>query len=119
MPADPQNIIAMLEQELEGGWPEWLKEVVNDIIKILEKLIIGCDAYGVWGSRTKNGYLYSSRNLDWNTNTGIDQWKLVTIFHITDRNIHRWLESPTQLWDLPMDWVPWLVLVILGLLSVK
>lgn len=84
MPADTTNIIAMLEQELEGNWPEWLKSIVNYIIKLLEKYITGCDAYGVWGSRTKNGLLYSSRNLDWKKNTGIDRFKLVTFFTITD-----------------------------------
>jgi len=84
MPADSQNIIAMLEQELEGDWPDWLKETVNEVIKLLEKYIHGCDAYGVWGPRTKGGFLYSSRNLDWNTNTGIDKYKLVTFYHITD-----------------------------------
>jgi hypothetical protein len=74
----------MLEQELEGNWPDWLKTVVNYIIKLLEKLVHSCDAYGVWGSRTQGGLLYSSRNLDWNQNTGIDKWKLVTFFHIKD-----------------------------------
>jgi hypothetical protein len=34
MPADPQNIVAMLEQELEKGWPWWLKDAVNDLIKV-------------------------------------------------------------------------------------
>lgn len=41
--------------------------------------IIGCDAYAVWGSRTK-GPVRSSRNLDWQTNTGIDEYKLITVF---------------------------------------
>jgi len=64
-----------------------LKAVINDIIKLLEKLVSGCDAYGVWGSRTKSGLLYSSRNLDWNTNTGIDQYKLVVVYHIDDEKV--------------------------------
>lgn len=84
LPADSQNIIAMLEQELEQDWPQWLKIVVNDIVKLLEKIVKGCDAYGVWGPRTKGGYLYSSRNLDWNKNTGIDKYKLVTFYHLDD-----------------------------------
>merc|ERR1712000_68580 len=84
MPADPQNIIAMLEQELEKGWPQWLKDAVNEIIKLLEKLVHSCDAYGVWGKRTAKRHLYSSRNLDFNSNTGINRYKLVTNYHITD-----------------------------------
>jgi hypothetical protein len=86
MPADPQNIVAMLEQELEpASWPWWLREGVNDIIAILEKIKWGCDAYGVWGTRTVNGQLFSSRNLDWNSNTGLDAYKLV--IHIEVDNV--------------------------------
>lgn len=84
MPADTENIIAMLEEEFEGNWPEWLKVIINYLIKLLEKLLHSCDAYGVWGSRTKGGLLFSSRNLDWKSNTGIDKWKLITFFSITD-----------------------------------
>lgn len=80
MPADPPNIVAMLEQELEpASWPLWLKEAINEVISILEKIVAGCDAYAVWGSRT-NGPVRSSRNLDWQKNTGIDKFKLITVF---------------------------------------
>ncbi len=86
MPADPANIVAMLEQELEpASWPWWLREGINDIIAILEKIKWGCDAYGVWGSRTVHGQLFSSRNLDWNSNTGLDAYKLV--IHIEVDNV--------------------------------
>jgi len=61
-----------------------LRAIINTVIKILEKIIGKCDAYGVWGSRTKGGLLYSTRNLDWNTNTGIDMYKLVTVYTIDD-----------------------------------
>lgn len=84
MPADEVNIVSMLEQELEAGWPEWLKEVVNEIIKLLLHLKHHCDAYGVWGSRTQDGLLYSSRNLDYEPDTGINRHKLVTFYHIND-----------------------------------
>lgn len=83
MPADPVNIVAMLEEELEpASWPWWLKDGVNELVKLLEKLLFGCDAYGVWGSRTRGGLVYSSRNLDWNTNTGIDAYKLVVLYKL-------------------------------------
>lgn len=85
MPADPQNIIAMLEQELEQGLPPWLKAIINEIIKLLEKAILHtCDAYGVWGTRTVGGRLYTSRNLDYQSNTGINRYKLVSFFQIDD-----------------------------------
>lgn len=83
MPADPVNIIAMLEEDIEpSNWPSWLKDAINDIIKILEKIKHGCDSYGVWGSRTQSQLLFTSRNLDWNTNTGIDGYKAVIIYEI-------------------------------------
>lgn len=42
MPADPPNIVAMLEEELEpASWPHWLKEAINDVISILEKIVAG------------------------------------------------------------------------------
>lgn len=86
MPADTVNIISMLEEELEKDWPLWLRVSVNEIIRLLEKILSGCDAFGVWGSRTKNGLLFSSRNLDWNKDTGINKYKLVSFFHIQEKN---------------------------------
>ena len=44
----------------------------------------GCDAFAAWGSRTAGGRLFSSRNLDWNKDTGIAAHKLVTVFHPDD-----------------------------------
>lgn len=83
LPADPINIQHMLENEFEQGWPDWLKGAVNDLIRILERIIHTCDAYGVWGSRTsENGAVFSSRNLDYQSNTGINRHKLVVVYHI-------------------------------------
>ena len=87
MPADAQNIMSALLWELqthEEGLPAWLRHLLNDIIKALEKLIHGCDAMGVWGPRTTNGRLYTSRNLDFNANSGIDAHKLITLFDIDE-----------------------------------
>jgi hypothetical protein len=84
MPADAPNIISALERELERGWPTWLRTLVNDVIKILEKFVHTCDAYGVWGSRTQTGRLYTSRNLDYNANTGINKYKLLQIYDIAE-----------------------------------
>jgi hypothetical protein len=83
MPADTVNIIDMLEQELEKDWPVWLRVSINELIRLIEKILSGCDAFGVWGSRTKGALLYSSRNLDWNKDTGINKYKLVTFYHVS------------------------------------
>jgi len=41
-----------------------------------------CSMFGVWGSRTKNGQLFTGRNLDWEADTGVAKNKLVTVYHI-------------------------------------
>jgi len=40
--------------------------------------------YGVWGSRTEGGSLFSGRNLDWDQDTGINKYKTVTIWNPND-----------------------------------
>jgi hypothetical protein len=40
-----------------------------------------CSMFGVWGSRTQLGKLYTGRNLDWLKDTGISKYKLVTVHH--------------------------------------
>lgn len=40
-----------------------------------------CSMFGVWGSRTSDGQLYTGRNLDWVPQTGFSKNKLVTIYH--------------------------------------
>lgn len=41
-----------------------------------------CSNWGAWGSRTVNGELYTARNLDWMANTGIADFKLLTVYHL-------------------------------------
>lgn len=86
LPADPQNIITMLQHELEKGVSPAVALLLNAVIDRLDKCSWcdldadsgrsrlptspRCDAFGVWGSRTRNGRLFSSRNLDWKKDTG-------------------------------------------------
>ena len=41
-----------------------------------------CDFLAAWGSRTEDGRLISTRNLDWDKDTGISKLKLVTVYDI-------------------------------------
>ena len=34
----------------------------------------------MWGNRTTNGEVYTGRNLDWLTDTGVNEFKLVTVY---------------------------------------
>lgn len=60
----------------------------------LHKIAIKCSFFAVWGSRTLNGQLYSSRNLDWTSDSGINKNKLITIFNITNTIPHATLGFP-------------------------
>jgi hypothetical protein len=53
-----------------------------------------CSFFGVWGSRTEKGELYTMRNLDWASNTGINLNKLIIVFNITDTIPHAVLGFP-------------------------
>ena len=95
LPADPQNIITMLQHELEKGVSPAVARLLNAVIDRLDhcswcdrteedgrvRLPTSprCDAFGVWGSRTQNGRLFSSRNLDWKKDTGISRCSLTYI----------------------------------------
>ena len=102
MPADTKNLITLLEQELEKGLPQWEQALLNKIINHLDgctwcdggptrfphrkrlPTAPRCDAFATWGSRAKGGRLFSSRNLDWTSNTGAAASKLITVFDIID-----------------------------------
>merc|ERR1712232_199915 len=47
-----------------------------------------CSMFGVFGSRTENGELYSARNLDWASDLGLNQYKCVQIWHPEDSYEH-------------------------------
>jgi len=109
LPADPQNIITMLEEELERNISPEVRKLLNEIINALDKcswcdnigsdrnggstrlripLAPGCDSFAVWGSRTASTNLFSSRNLDWNSDTGIAMHKLITVLHPPNANAY-------------------------------
>lgn len=56
--------------------------VIAKVSKFIKKNAIMCSFFGVWGNRTKDGDLYTMRNLDWASNTGINLNKLIVVFNI-------------------------------------
>jgi len=47
-----------------------------------------CSLAAAWGDRTRGGELYSLRNLDWISSTGINRNKLIAVYHPTGRIAH-------------------------------
>lgn len=68
--------------------------VVARMREYFKKMAIQCSFFGVWGTRTRDGELYTSRNLDWTANTGINLNKLITIFTIPNTIPHATVGYP-------------------------
>jgi len=77
-----------LEKELEK-----YGLTVDSVKMLLEKLRnnwsgLTCSMFGVWGSRTENGKIFTGRNLDWLKDSGISKYKLVTLHRPPNGNAH-------------------------------
>ena len=88
-PGSVENLKFIIEEEKKKAF-----ENGNVWDVILEKALLAwfnkhkskfqgfqCSNYGVWGSRTVNGELYTGRNLDWLKDTGVSTYKLITVHH--------------------------------------
>jgi len=112
LPADLVNIVRLVESDYEQGMPESLKEKINKALKAMEEksgippgnipypngtfpkptargaLPLSqtrpgfCDFLAVWGKRTEDGRLISTRNLDWGKQSGLAKYKLITVWNI-------------------------------------
>lgn len=58
----------------------------SSIRPLLDELAYTCSAFAVWGERTVDGKLFSSRVLDWKPGTGTDRFKLITVYKPVDEN---------------------------------
>lgn len=93
LPGDVQDIIFVLLDEFKaskqksGASAAQLKQIEE--MREAFKLVKGhqCSMFATWGSRTQNSNLYSARNLDWVTDLGINEYKLVTVHHPPDGGI--------------------------------
>eukprot|EP00050_Salpingoeca_kvevrii_P017702 m.67473 g.67473 ORF g.67473 m.67473 type:complete len:503 (-) comp7682_c0_seq2:947-2455(-) len=47
-----------------------------------------CSMFAVWGSRTQDAKLFSGRNLDWERDTGMNKYKVLTVFHPPGKIAH-------------------------------
>jgi hypothetical protein len=56
----------------------YLKNILNSVIVITDYL--SCSFFAVWGPRTVDGKMFSSRDLDWNSDTGIAKYKMLAFY---------------------------------------
>jgi hypothetical protein len=87
-PSDLPNLKFIIEDEVENPPTSAssdpaapTKEEIAQLTSLLSPRWKGlsCSMFGVWGSRTENGKLFTGRNLDWFKDTGIATYKLITI----------------------------------------
>ena len=100
-PGDAQDIIFVLVDELlsrmddAGAVPAALSvPEAPDALRALQRwarseaggaaLGHSCSMVAAWGSRTADGRVLSSRNLDWNKDTGVAHRKAVTVYETTE-----------------------------------
>jgi hypothetical protein len=96
---------AMLDAFLQKGLriqnPKLLDYVENNMFKltkIFKKFMnekrIHCSFMAAWGSKTKGGKLYTMRNLDWASNTGLNKHKFIFVWKVKETIPHTTIGFP-------------------------
>jgi hypothetical protein len=83
-----------LDEEILNVIEKDLISVVKFLVKYLNKKRIHCSFFALWGNRTEGGKLITMRNLDWEANTGINKYKIVFVWKITNTIPHVTLGFP-------------------------
>ena len=82
-PGDTQDFLLILIREFLRQDEKFSQKYV-ELMKVLsvdspQRHGMHCSMFAVWGNRSRDGELYSARNLDWNKDTGINKHKLVMV----------------------------------------
>lgn len=82
-PGDLQNLKFIFEDERSTASSGSADDEMDKLLQLLQTRWKGlsCSMFGVWGKRTSNGRVYTGRNLDWLSSTGVSMYKLVTVYH--------------------------------------
>ena len=99
-PSDLPNLKYIIEDEIKSSRNKHHQDEEDtigmsetELKQLLEYLSnhwqgLSCSMFGVWGSRTSDGRLYTGRNLDWFKDTGISKYKLITIHRPSNGYAH-------------------------------
>lgn len=83
-PGDLNDFVYILIREWFNTGPN----MTASTTKVKDPKGLQCSMFAIWGDRTVDGSLYSARNLDWNQDTGIARYKLITVYHPTGAIAH-------------------------------
>ena len=100
-PGSLENLKYVFQDEKEHPPSAELLEALKDpkapsmeeVWRLLGKMTkkwhgLSCSMFGVWGSRTAGGTAFTGRNLDWLSDMGISQYKLISVFHPPHGHAH-------------------------------
>jgi hypothetical protein len=89
LPGTLTNLKYIIEDEKENppNKATFMKTFGTDadkLMSLIDKIStrwsgLTCSMFGVWGSRTDGGSLFTGRNLDWVKDAGISKYKLITV----------------------------------------
>jgi hypothetical protein len=98
-PSDLDNLKFILQDEMNIPGNNFKAQLdaygvtLDQLMAVLGKVKVNwngltCSMFGVWGSRTYDGRLFTGRNLDWVKDSGISKYKLITVHHPVDGFAH-------------------------------
>lgn len=87
---DLHRLVTMTNLDLYKRDERFMEMLGPDSAAFLEGLheipALSCTMFAVWGDRTEDGKLYSLRNLDWISQTGLHEERLITVYRPEGRN---------------------------------
>lgn len=90
LPGDLSNFKLIIKDELKNGKKVMSNSDVDFLFDSMRKNWKGltCSMFGVWGSRTDGGKLFTGRNLDWLKDSGISKNKVIAVYHAAGENTY-------------------------------
>eukprot|EP00730_Choanoeca_flexa_P002014 TRINITY_DN10877_c0_g1_i1.p2 TRINITY_DN10877_c0_g1~~TRINITY_DN10877_c0_g1_i1.p2 ORF type:complete len:521 (+),score=125.70 TRINITY_DN10877_c0_g1_i1:3830-5392(+) len=77
-PGDLQDFVLVLIREFLGNA---IADAIGKPHAPKEPFAGYCSMMAAWGKRTSGQQLFSGRNLDWQQDTGMNQYKIIVVFH--------------------------------------
>ena len=85
---DVQRLLAVTNFDMYRR-EERLSEILGEdvaplLVQHSGEVPMSCTMFAVWGDRTIDGKMFADRNLDWISQTGIHEDRLITVYHPSD-----------------------------------
>ncbi|MCX5769611.1 MAG: C45 family autoproteolytic acyltransferase/hydrolase, partial [Candidatus Hydrogenedentes bacterium] len=78
---------------LDAGYPDVTYRLLQKAMVLPDMSELGCSLMAAWGAATEDGKTFQFRNLDWNMDTGMQDYPVVAIYNPTDGIRHATMAS--------------------------